>query len=153
MMFILTSCNTQQLCNQATHDGRPYRVTWQSGESCVYRFHHDTSTHRRFTRPIDSAQSIFPEVPLLYTRNYLITDTSYISPPVSGLGVPGPDGGNHGFGSEGLPDMPPSILATLSPESRAAYEDARAEQTRWKSAWRTEGEDKARAQLHITYNT
>ena len=114
---------------------------------------HDTPADACCDSADSSAQSIFPDVAPLYTRNFMITDTNYVSPPISGLGVPGPDGEDYDIGAQGLPRVPDSVLAKLPSECREAFMEAKAEEAKWKSGWGAEADGNARAYLHISYNT
>lgn len=76
-----------------------------------------------------------------------------MSPPISGLGVPGPDGESYDIGAQGLPQVNDAVLAGLSPECREALLHAKAEEAKWKAAWGAEADGDARAHLHISYNT
>ncbi|KAF2145005.1 uncharacterized protein K452DRAFT_324802 [Aplosporella prunicola CBS 121167] len=94
--------------------------------------------------------SLYP-VPSIVARNFLITDTYFESPPLSGLGVPGPDGDFHDTGLNGLANLPEDILAELPTECRKALEDAKDEERKWKSRWQTESVDGCRKDLHIGF--
>lgn len=87
------------------------------------------------------ALSIFAPVKPIYSRNYMIVDTAYETPPYSNLGVPGPDGDVYDMGFNGLSTISDDIKAELSPECLAAFEEALAKEMEWKNKWGTEGTD------------
>lgn len=99
-----------------------------------------------------SEDSIFPPVPPIVARNFLVTDLHYISPSLSGLGVPGPDRAFHDVGPNGLADISEDVLAELPPECRQAFEKAKNCETEWKDTWHTETVDGARASLKIGFS-
>ena len=105
-------------------------------------------THARWEEvpPSDS------DVPPIVSRNYLVVDTHYESPPISGLGIPGPDGDFYDVGVNGLPDLDEEDLATLTPECRVAFEKAKVEEHEWKNQWHSESVDGARAKLRIGFS-
>ena len=89
-------------------------------------------------------ETIFPPVKPIYSRNYLITDTIYETPPSSTMGIPGPDGDTYDIGFNGLSNVPDDILDELPPDCRKAFEEARAKELKWKSGWSTEALDTER---------
>ncbi|EON67807.1 hypothetical protein W97_07062 [Coniosporium apollinis CBS 100218] len=95
--------------------------------------------------------SIFSPVPPVVSRNFLITDIQFVSPPIAGLGVPGPDGDFHDTGINGLANLPSAILEELPAECRQAFENAKMQEREWKSSFGTESHDGARAQLKIGF--
>lgn len=95
--------------------------------------------------------SIFSPVPPVVSRNFLITDIQFVSPPIAGLGVPGPDGDFHDTGINGLANLPSAILDELPAECRQAFENAKMQEREWKSSFGTESHDGARAQLKIGF--
>ena len=97
--------------------------------------------------------SIFPDVAPVFARNFAITDTYYISPPYSGLGIPGPDGLAIDIGPGGLTEVPLDIVDALADENRRAFEEMKAEEMMWKQSWGGEDEDRAQAKLRISYNS
>ncbi|KAL8799815.1 MAG: hypothetical protein Q9182_005610 [Xanthomendoza sp. 2 TL-2023] len=99
------------------------------------------------------ADSRLPEVSAVLERNFLITDTYYASPAISGLGNPGPDGDIVDVGPPGLVATSESVAAAMPVECLKALESARSEALKWKTSWVGEGKDGARASLRITYNT
>ena len=108
---------------------------------------HEESVNR------SAVDSIFPDVEPVFTRNFAITDTYYISPPYSGLGIPGPDGQAMDVEPGGLSDVPQEIVDALPDENRRAFEEMKAAEMKWKGSWGGEDEDSARAKLRISYNS
>ena len=94
---------------------------------------------------------IFTALPSIITRNFLVVDTKFESPPISGLGIPGPDGDAIDVGPNGLPDVSDDILAELPIECRQALEDAKTKERQWKQHWGSEVEDGARGALRIGF--
>ena len=99
-----------------------------------------------------TTDTIFPELPASYTRNFMVTDTYYKGPATSTFGYPGPEGSVVDVGPPGLTQIPEHVLAELPEECRQAFFEAREEERKWKSSWGTEDDDKARAKVHISYN-
>jgi chromatin structure-remodeling complex protein RSC7 len=97
-------------------------------------------------------KSIFGPVEPVVSRNFLVVDSYLQSPPISGLGIPGPDGDFEDVGTNGLADVSPDILNELPAECRRAFEDAKAKEAEWKGFWRTETIDGARPQLKIGFS-
>lgn len=100
-----------------------------------------------------SSDSIFPDIAPMFSRKFMISDTYLVTPPLSGLGIPGPDGEMLDIGPGGLADVPDQLLSELPEPCRHAFDLARAEEMKWKGSWGTEDEDGARAKLRISYNT
>ena len=99
------------------------------------------------SRESAATDTIFPDIPPVFTRNFMISDTYYESPSASVLGYPGPD-------EEGeLTRVPEYLVAELPEDCRQAFVEARAVEKAWKERWGADKVDGARAQLHITYNT
>lgn len=98
-------------------------------------------------------KSIFPDVAPVFTRSFAIIDNYYVSPPYSGLGIPGPDGLAMDLGPGGLTEVPQDIIDALSDENRQAFEEMKVEEMKWKQSWGGEDEDGARAILRISYNS
>ena len=109
--------------------------------------HHEEPVHR------SSADSMFPDVDAVFSRNFAITDTYYVSPPYSGLGIPGPDGLAMDVGPGGLSDVAQEIVDALPDENRQAFEEMKTAEIKWKRSWGGEDEDSARAKLRISYNS
>ena len=100
----------------------------------------------------EAARTIFPEVPSLYKRKFMISDTYCESPPMSTLGYPGPDEALLDIGPPGLTQISDEVIAELPVDCRRSFFKARAAETEWKGKWSTELENAARAKLKITYN-
>lgn len=96
--------------------------------------------------------TIFPKLAPGIARNFMVTDTSYEGPPISGMGIPGPDGDLMDIGPLGLADVTEEVFAALPEECMAAFLEVRAVETEWKQKWRAEQEDHARAELKISYS-
>lgn len=113
------------------------------------------------TRSIDSSSaehdqrvdSRFSEVPAILKRNFLVSDTYYVNPPVSDVGNPGPDGDVLDLGPRGLVTTSGSLAAAMPVDCLRALHSACGEAMEWKKAWAGEDRDGARAPLRITYNT
>ncbi|KAL6718902.1 chromatin structure-remodeling complex subunit RSC7 [Lecanora helva] len=103
--------------------------------------------------PSQVAETLFPDIPPVYTRNFMISDTYYSSPVTSTLGCPGPDENICDIGPEGLLHVKEDVIAALPEDCRQAFYKARLEEKSWKESWGNENEDTARAKLRITYNT
>lgn len=97
------------------------------------------------------SDGIFSPLPSIITRNFLVVDTTFESPPISGLGIPGPDGDAVDVGPNGLPDASDDILAELPLECRQAFEAAKDQERQWKTKWKSEVEDGARGTLRIGF--
>lgn len=96
-------------------------------------------------------RTIFAPVAEVIPRNYLVIDTKFVSPPMAGLGIPGPDGDVLDVGPNGLPSVSDDILAELPPDCRKALEEAKAKELQWKRQWGTEAESGARGNLKIGF--
>ncbi|KAF2205620.1 nuclear localization protein [Delitschia confertaspora ATCC 74209] len=105
-------------------------------------------THARWEEVPASESDVAPVV----SRNYLVVDTYYQSPPISGLGVPGPDGDFYDTGVNGLPKVDQETLAELSAEARAALAHAKKEEMEWKNQWKGESIDGSRGKLKIGFS-
>lgn len=108
---------------------------------------------RRESVNLPAVDSMFPDVAPVFTHNFAISDTYYVSPLYSGLGIPGPDGPAMDVGPGGLTEVPQDIVAALPDENRQAFEEMKLEEIKWKLSWGGEDEDRARAKLRISYNT
>ncbi|KZF19669.1 hypothetical protein L228DRAFT_270991 [Xylona heveae TC161] len=95
--------------------------------------------------------SIFTPVSPVHSRNYLITDTYFESPPISGLGLPGPDGDCADLDPKSLLDVDEDVWRELPSDCLEAFMKARQEQLNWKTTWDTEHKDGARSKLRIHY--
>lgn len=97
-------------------------------------------------------ETIFQEVPPIFSRNFMIADVCYVSPPFSGLGTPGPDGEVLDISTGGLAPIPSHVLAEIPDRCRQAFDEVRSEEAKWKASWGGETTDCARGQLRICYN-
>jgi chromatin structure-remodeling complex protein RSC7 len=95
--------------------------------------------------------TIFKPVSQLIARNFLVADTLFINPPISGIGVPGSNAEGFDASSHGLPDASPEVLEALPAECREALLAAKDQEREWKSLWATEKEDGLRPHLEISY--
>ncbi|KAI9786599.1 MAG: hypothetical protein M1839_006149 [Geoglossum umbratile] len=102
------------------------------------------------TEPQDPP-SIFPVPAPVYTRNFMIADTYFASPSLSGLGVPGPDGDEWDVGLNGLSSVTDDVVALLPPECLSPFLEARKEERKWKESWSAEAEDGARGKLRVGF--
>ncbi|KAI4287752.1 MAG: hypothetical protein L6R35_002990 [Caloplaca aegaea] len=94
----------------------------------------------------------FPRIPSLLQRNFMISDTCYVGPPVTGFAMPGSDVDVLDFELPGSAPMSESVAVALPSECERALDTIRQEITRWKDLWHSEVRDGARAQLQISYN-
>lgn len=101
---------------------------------------------------VSLVETIFPPVAPVLARNFVITDTYYLSPPQSGLGIPGPDEGVFDIDPKGLAHAPDDVVAELPDRCRLAFDEARAEEATWKATWNRESLGRAKANVHISYN-
>ncbi|OCK85820.1 hypothetical protein K432DRAFT_285983 [Lepidopterella palustris CBS 459.81] len=97
------------------------------------------------------SDTIFTPVPPIVSRNFLVVDTYFTSPSISGAGIPGPDGDFYDTGVNGLPHFSEDVWAELPPECRRALEEAKRTESEWKNHWHTESVDGARAKLKIGF--
>jgi len=103
------------------------------------------------SQPSEKSTTMFFDVPKVVSRNFLVTDTTYETPPFAGLGIPGPDGDSRDVGPNGLPDIDEETLALLPPECRTALVEAKKKEAEWKTNWSSEKDDGARGHLEIRY--
>lgn len=99
-----------------------------------------------------TVEDIFPIVPPVFSRTFMITDTYYSTPSSSVLGYPGPDEDVIDVGPGGLTHISEDVLAALPEDCRHALIKARSKEMAWKKSWSNENDDSARAKLRITYN-
>ncbi len=104
------------------------------------------------TRPDQPLKTLFPGIPQVFTRNFMISDTYYSTPSTSILGYPGPDEDVLDIGPGGLTHVPDHVLAALPEDCRQAFVKARSEERAWKESWGNEKDGSARAKLRISYN-
>jgi chromatin structure-remodeling complex protein RSC7 len=100
---------------------------------------------------LETPKSKFESVPPIVARNFLVTDTIFVSPAISGVGDPGPDGLSTDVGPHGLPDVASDLLDELPEDCREALLEAKKMEAEWKSQWSTESQDGMRGTLHIGY--
>ncbi|KAI9762158.1 MAG: hypothetical protein M4579_000638 [Chaenotheca gracillima] len=117
-----------------------------------------------------STSTIFPALAPIYTRNLLITDTYYHTPPISGLGNPGtssaplddaPAGKDDQFndsqeegegdGDTSLGSLSEDVLSELPPDCLKALRKAQEAERAWTKGWRSEGVDGGRGNLRIGF--
>lgn len=123
----------------------------QEGRSFVKKNNANGSKEGHDTPP--GGETIFPEVGSVISRNFMVADIYYVSPPVSGLGYPGPEEDVSDVGSGGLLQVPQCIRAELPAQCKQAFDENRVTAMIWKAQWGAEEADQARGQLRISYNT
>lgn len=96
--------------------------------------------------------TIFPSVPSVVARNFLVTDTVFASAPIHNPGVPGPDGDVADLGGNGLTGISADLIDELPDDCRAAFESAVRAERKWKRSWGNESSDKMRGALRIGFN-
>ena len=96
------------------------------------------------------ATTLFSQIPDVYTRKFMVTDTIYETPPNSTLGYPGPDEAFVDIDPVGLTHVPEDVLAELPSDCKEEFYKTLAQEVEWKGRWSTE--DGARRELKITYN-
>ncbi|KAI9815337.1 MAG: hypothetical protein M1827_002817 [Pycnora praestabilis] len=96
-------------------------------------------------------ESIFPPVARVYSRNLMVADTCFTTPPMSGLGAPGPHVEDYEDGFDGLTDVPQDVIRELPSECRKAFDEAKEQEWTWKHSWRTEMTDGVRGTLRIGF--
>lgn len=79
--------------------------------------------------------SIFEPVSKVIARNFLVTDTVFISPHYPGLSAAGPHTEGYDASANGLPDVTEDILTELPEDCRKALLDAKEKESEWKAAW------------------
>ncbi|KAL8996280.1 MAG: hypothetical protein Q9169_004166 [Polycauliona sp. 2 TL-2023] len=104
-------------------------------------------------QPDQRIDSQFSRVSPILKRNFLVSDTYYVHPPISHVGNPGPDGDVLDIGPPGLLTTSGSVAAPMPVDCLKFLQSARSEAMEWKKIWAGEDRDGARAQLRITYNT
>jgi chromatin structure-remodeling complex protein RSC7 len=93
----------------------------------------------------------FPPVDPIISRNFMVVDTIFESPPHSGLGIPGPDGDALDVGTNGISNISDDILDELPAECRRAFEEAKERELEWKGRWGSEHRDGARGDVKIGF--
>ncbi|MCJ1438459.1 hypothetical protein MMC27_007849 [Xylographa pallens] len=102
--------------------------------------------------PLHPTTTLFPAPPPALLSSFLIADTYFQRPPISNLGVPGPDGAAYDIGPPGLTDVSAEVRACLPAACAAAFEEACAAERAWRGAWGTEAQDGRRAEIRVSYN-
>ncbi|KAI4175333.1 MAG: hypothetical protein LQ343_001708 [Gyalolechia ehrenbergii] len=125
---------------------QPTHARW---EACGANY---DSPYRELTDGDKEANTKFFQIPSVLERNFLIADTYFTSPPLMSFGIPGPDGDVLDVGPPGLPAISESVAASMPFDSRRALQSAQQEASKWKTSWKGESADGARAQLRISYN-
>ena len=97
------------------------------------------------------ADTTFAPVPEVISRNFLVTDTVFVSAPQGSFGMPGPSGAGLGIASNGLPEMTADLLDELPPNCREALMEAKTKEAEWKNKWGSEAQDGLRGQLKIGF--
>lgn len=96
--------------------------------------------------------TIFPPVPSIIRRNYMIADTYFIGAPQPDMPYPGPDGDLYDIGARDLTHVTQDVIDELDDYCKAEFYKARAQLIEWKKQWDTETRDGGRAPVRITYN-
>lgn len=106
------------------------------------------------TRPSSSSSetAVFPKLPSVYGRNFLITDTQYQTAPYSNMPNPG-DPATMFFDAPApspwrpgpLSQIPQDVVDLLPEENRAAFEQAVADESDWQKSWLSESRDGLRS--------
>jgi len=128
---------------------QPTHARWEQIDDNEVQANGDLANGYKKDHQGSEVQSIFAPVKPIYSRNYMIVDTVYESPPASNLGVSGPDGDAYDLGFNGLSSVSDEIKTELPPECLKAFEDALAKELQWKSNWGTESTDAGRRQPAI----
>lgn len=114
---------------------------------------HDVAMPGKHANDMPQPQpDLFGPVPNIISRNFLVADMYFETPPFSNLGVPGPDGGVNDLGPNGLSDIPDHVLDELPEDCRLALEQAKEAEAQWKNKWNTERTDGSRGSLRIGFN-
>jgi chromatin structure-remodeling complex protein RSC7 len=96
-------------------------------------------------------RSKFSAVSDVVARNFLVVDTAYVAPTISGVGLPGPDTYLSDLNPNGLPNLDPDTMDELPEECRTALIQAKEKENEWKQQWGTETDDGMRAKLKIGF--
>lgn len=96
----------------------------------------------------ESPSSIFPPLSKLITRNYLVVDTHFQTPPHASFPPPGPDA-HLANNTLNLPDLDAQDLADLPEDCRNAFLDAKRAEGEWRGMWGSEKRDGWRGVLRI----
>lgn len=103
---------------------------------------------------MSNGNTVFTEVPAVISRNFTVVDLHFDAPPISGIGYPGPDGSieDPTSGSNGLSTVSQDLIDELPSDCRAAFEEARDTELRWKQQWAQEAYSGQRGCLKIGFN-
>ncbi|MCJ1396896.1 hypothetical protein MMC11_000086 [Xylographa trunciseda] len=102
--------------------------------------------------PTSPKSSTFPTPNPAILSSFLVADTYYLRPPISNLGVPGPDGSAYDIGLKGLSEVTDEVVACLPEECRASFLETRALEQTWRAEFGTETDDGRRAHIKVSYN-
>lgn len=110
-----------------------------------------TDAHEPMALDETQNPTIFSNVPAVISRNFLITDTHFTSPPLSNAGYPGPDNmiTDPTSGTTGLSNIPTELLDELPEDCRQAFEQEKRRELDWKKSWGTEGQGCMRQGLKV----
>ncbi|KAI9832876.1 MAG: hypothetical protein M1819_003906 [Sarea resinae] len=136
----LTATHPAAAINDA---GAEYGVAVDDGMALT----NGTRAQYAFSDSQQQAETIFAPVAPIYTRSLMIADTYFKTPPLSGLGIPGPDRDEYDLGFKGLSDVSDEIANELPAECKKGFQRARNEELKWKESWRTEEEAGARGKI------
>ena len=95
-------------------------------------------------RPPRDSFACFSTVPSVVSRNFLIVDTHYLTPPHAALPTPGSSSSQSQvdeFRSEGMPDLSPEDLERLPQKERDSFIRAKGIENEWRSMWTDEEHD------------
>ena len=148
--------------NSVSSDTKRYTNGMTNGHRTVNgntftSYEHDTEMQiddEDFSRTqASSFTAQFAPVPAAVSRNFTVVDTHFDAPPISHAGYPGPDGDieDPSSGPNGLGSISQEIIDELPADCRAAFEEARSTERRWKQQWGTEAHSGHRGGLKIGY--
>ncbi len=98
------------------------------------------------------AEGLFPDIPPVFARNFMITDTYYVTPITSTQEFEGLDEDVTDTGLGGITQISERVLEALPEDCRRCVIKARSNERAWKEIWGSQHDDLARARLRITYN-
>ena len=110
-----------------------------------------TSPNGTSTDEDTTTESMFPPISSFQYRNLVTADSFMRGPPVSGLGVPGPDANDVNIEPPGLLDVAEEVINELPEDCLTAFLAAREQERKWKTSWGVEKDDGARSVPKITY--
>ena len=135
---------------------QPTHARWEqvSTQSSMLQDLHKNTDHLKghHSHNHNQLETLFPSIPPVFTRNYMISDTYYTGPVSATLGYPGPDEAVLDIGPGALAQVPEHVLAALPEGCYQAFIKAKAEEEDWKKSWGDENDDTDRGKLRITYN-